>query len=218
MKKIVAVIMTIAVLATLGVVALAEGASDPDDNGAPEPSDTPTEPEPSENDNSGKIDALISAISEGAFWTTVAGALGLMCACVYIFKRKFDAVTSKLDKSATAASIGKEAEAIKKDIKEDTAKQFGEIHEDLRSIIEILEKLFTTFVIFEESTKINPNAKKEIMEYVTGIKKVSGTVFENVSSAIETIKEAVEAEPKIETPVTDAAIAESEPAPTMLLG
>ena len=64
--------------------------------------------------------------------------------------------------------------------------------------------------IFISNAKINANARAEIMQYITEIKDISGTVAEVVEKANKAIQEANAVEEKQPTPVLDEIMKETQ--------
>ena len=67
-------------------------------------------------------------------------------------------------------------------------------------------KLQTALSLFIMNSKINQNAKNEIMKYLNGITEFQGNVAEVVEQVQDEIKELDEAEEKVETPALDAIV------------
>lgn len=205
MKKIIAIVMTVAVLATLGVIAFAETTAEPVDP-LPEES-APVEGAPvTEDEKSEKLDTFMEAVGSGTFWTTAVSILATLAGCIALFKNKFEQITAKIGKAATAdhltAQVGSLADEIKKTLGDRTEAISGNI----TAMMDDYKLLLTCFTIFIESAKINANAKKEILDRLTGIKAISDNVTEDVAEALEAIKEANAAEPPVLTPKTDKAL------------
>ena len=209
MKKIFAIIMTVAVLATIGVVAFAETTAEPADP-------LPEVSEPSE-DTAGKVDAFLAAVGSGTFWTTTVSILATLAGCIALFKNRFSQITASIGKTATAEHLTKQTGTLAAEIKKALGEKTDKISGDISAMMENYRLMLTCFTIFIESAKINANAKKEILDRLTGVKGVSDNVAETVTEALKAIEEANAAEPPVETPKTDAALAETE-TPAMLLG
>lgn len=206
MKRILIIALAVIVAATLGIVVAAETSSDPVDVG--------DDPVPEEVESEG-VDVLLAAVGSGTFWTTAVSILATLAGCIAMFKNKFTQITASIGKTATAehltAQTGNLATEIKKALGEKTDKISG----DISAMLDNYKLLLTCFTVFVESAKINTNAKKEILDYLTGVKSISDNVAETVADALKAIEEANAAEPVIETPKTDAAISNSQ---TMILG
>ena len=206
MKRILIIALAIVVAATLGIVVAAETSSDPVDVG--------DDPAPEEVETEG-VDVLLAAVGSGTFWTTSVSILATLAGCIAMFKNKFTQITASIGKTATAehltAQTGNLATEIKKALGEKTDKISG----DISAMLDNYKLLLTCFTVFVESAKINTNAKKEILDYLTGVKSISDNVAKTVADALKAIEEANAAEPVIETPKTDAAISNSQ---TMILG
>ena len=191
MKKLVLIIMTVLLLSTAAVV-FAEGASEPVD----------PLPESSED----RIDTLMSAVSSGTFWINTVSILGTALGCIALFKNRFDQMTSKLGKTATSAHLNEQVGTLAGEIKKALGERTETISHDISAMMEDYKLLLTCFTIFIESAKINSNAKKEILDRLTGIKAISEKVTDDVADALEAIKSANAAETPVLTPKTDEAL------------
>lgn len=195
MKKIFAVIMAVAVLSTLGIVIYAETGAELVD----------PLPEPSKGAE-GKIDAFLTAVGSGAFWTTTVSILATLAGCIALFKNRFTQITNSIGKTATAEHLTKQTGTLAMEIKKALGEKTDKISGDISAMMENYRLMLTCFTIFIESAKINANAKKEILDRLTGVKSVSDNVSETVTEALKAIEEANAAEPPVETPKTDAAL------------
>lgn len=219
MKKIIAVVMAVAVMATLGIVAFAEATSDPVDDGTPDeplpPSDEESAEEKTEDTVGINLDEALSKLMSAPFWATVTTVLASLVGCIALFKNKLAAITSSIGKTATTEHLTKQTGSLAKEIKKELGEKTERISNDITAMMDNYKLMLTCFTIFIESAKINANAKKEILDRLTGVKGVSDSVAETVAEALKAIEEANAAEPVVETPKTDAALAET---PAMLLG
>lgn len=207
MKKILIITLALIVASTLGIVVSAEASSDPVDVGDDQPENT--------EENTEGVDVLIAAVGSGTFWTTTVSILATLAGCIAIFKNKFTQITASIGKTATADHLIKQTGSLAAEIKTALGEKTEKISGDISAMLDNYKLMLTCFTIFIESAKINPNAKKEILDHLTGVKGVSDNISETVTEALKAIEEANAAEPVIETPKTDAALANT---PTMLLG
>lgn len=207
MKKILIIVLALIVASTLGIVVAAEASSDPVDVG-----DDPTE---NTEENTEGVDVVLAAVGSGTFWTTTVSILATLAGCIAVFKNKFTQITASIGKTATAEHLTAQTGSLATEIKKALGEKTDKISGDISAMLDNYKLLLTCFTIFIESAKINPNAKKEILDHLTGVKGVSDNIAETVTDALKAIEEANAAEPVIETPKTDAALANT---PTMLLG
>lgn len=207
MKRIFILMLTVAVIATLGIVAFAEDTVE-----TVEP--LPEASAPAEESDG---DALVNAIGSGTFWANTISILATLVGCIALFKNRFAQITASIDKTATAEHLTKQTGTLAVEIKKALGEKTDKISGDITAMMENYRLMLTCFTVFIESARINANAKKEILDRLTGVKSVSDNVAESVAEALKAIEEANAAEPPVETPKTDAALSETE-TPAMLLG
>ncbi len=232
MKKIIAIVMAVAVVATLGIVAFAEVTGDKVDlgdgeadgeNDAVPPVEEPTVEEPTESANDTPepsevisfidTNALVSALTSAPFWFTAASILGTAIGFLTILKNKLKSINGTIGNTATYKQLESTGDKITEALIEKIETAVAPIKADLRNNDENIKLVLTCFTIFAESAKINPNAKKEILDYLTNVKSVSSDVLTTVKKAIHAIEEANAAETPILTPKTDEAINTGDTAP-----
>lgn len=198
-----------AILLSLNIVILAE------ENQEPLPTESVSQEVQTDSspDETNKIDALINGVTSSTFWVTTVSILISVGGAIALFKKSFDKILHILQSLvtgnkdlATFKHISDQLGDVVQDVKAEFSEKQKETNANISAMLDNYKLMLTCFTIFIESAKINPNAKSEIMKYLTGIKEVSGDVIETVSSALEAIKAADEVEPVIETPKTDAAL------------
>ncbi len=218
MKKLIIITLVFAIFAAFGAIAYAEGTSDEEFSpvgDTTEGTETPTETtETTEEDGEGVAD-MLSGVLAAPFWATAVSILATLAGCVAIFKNKFSQITAGIGNAATRELLTAQTGSLASEIKTALGERTEKISGDITAMLDNYKLLLTCFTVFIESAKINNNAKKEILNYLTGVKGVSDNVTETVTEALKAIEEANAAEPVIETPKTDAALANT---PTMLLG
>lgn len=208
MKRIFLIALLFAVIATLGFVAFAEELDSP-----VEPLTEGATPLTGEEE---KSDVFLNTVISAPFWTTAVSILATLAGCIALFKNRFTQITNSIDKTATTDHLTKQTGNLAMEIKKALGEKTDKISGDIKAMMENYRLMLTCFTIFIESAKINPNAKKEILDHLTGVKGISENVAETITAALNSIEEANAAEPPVLTPKTDEALANSA-LPTMLL-
>lgn len=158
-----------------------------------------------------KFDKLLEGLTNSTFWITTLLILAAIVACVATFRKKFGFIITL---AKTIISI------LKTVFPEQSAHvdlRLNEITNKVRESDENIKALTTLFTLFISNANINPNAKAEIMKYVTGIKDFSGNILDIVEESNRIIDEANDAEEKILTPTLDSIISEKKSETPMVL-
>ena len=192
MKKILARFLVLMLCAMLGVGVFA--------------TDTTTVPPPDSTveitvTDGSTFDALIEGLTNSTFWTTSGMVLIAVVGCIATFRKNFGFITDLISKKADEKTI---SEALKK-----SASELTEMFNAKLAEIDNNEKILTAMLtIFMTNANINPNAKAEILNYLTGIKELNGKVADIVDAANKIIEEANVAEVKALTPALDSIVSE----------
>lgn len=180
-----------------------------------------TEPEPSLDLSTGDVNAItitdesdfnavIDGLMNSTFWTTTGMVAAAVIACVATFRKYFGFITELVSKKADEKAINNALKQASSDLSNTFNEKLTDIETRLGNT-DNNEKILTTILtIFMTNANINPNAKAEIMQYLTGIKDVNASVEEIVEKANQIIKEANEAEVKEPTPALDSIVEEDE--------
>ena len=180
-----------------------------------------TEPEPSLDLSTGDVnaititdesdfDAMIDGLMNSTLWTTIGTVAVAVIACVATFRKYFGFITDLISKKADEKTINNALKQASTEISDVFNQKLADIDVRLKDT-DNNEKILTTILtIFMTNANINPNAKAEIMQYLTGIKDMNASVAEIVEKANQIIKEANEAEVKEPTPALDSIVAEED--------
>ena len=213
MKKILARFLVLMLCAMLGVGVYA---TDPTTVPPPE-SSVESGTEIAVTDAS-SFEGLLEGLTNSTFWTTTGMILTAVVACIATFRKNFGAISDLISDKADAKTISKAL----KDSSDEISKVFNDKLADIdRRLTETdsNEKILTTILtIFITNANINPNAKAEIMNYLTGIKDLNGKVADIVETANKIIEEANAVEAKVPTPALDSIVSEEESETPMVLG
>lgn len=179
------------------------------------------EPEPSLDLSTGDVnaititdesdfDAMIDGLMNSTLWTTIGTVAVAVIACVATFRKYFGFITDLISKKADEKTINNALKQASTEISDVFNQKLADIDVRLKDT-DNNEKILTTILtIFMTNANINPNAKAEIMQYLTGIKDMNASVAEIVEKANQIIKEANEAEVKEPTPALDSIVAEED--------
>ena len=163
------------------------------------------------------FDDMVEAFTNSTFWTTTGMVLTAVIGCVATFRKSFGVITDLISKKADEKTISAALRQTSTELSEVFNQRLADIDVRLRDT-DNNEKILTTILtIFMTNANINPNAKAEIMQYLTGIKDINASVAEIVDTANKIIKEANEAEVKEPTPALDSIVAEEDES-KMILG
>ena len=186
------------------------------------------EPEPSLDLSTGDVnaititdesnfDAMIDGLMNSTMWTTIGTVAVAVIACVATFRKYFGFITDLISKKADEKAINNALRQASTELSEIFNQKLTDIDVRLKDT-DSNEKILTTILtIFMTNANINPNAKAEIMQYLTGIKDINASVAEIVDTANQIIKEANEAEVKEPTPALDSIVKEEDES-KMILG
>lgn len=209
MKKIFAKFIVLMICAMLGVGAFAETVTEP-------PVDTVIESvtesgitEIAVTDES-TFDGLIEGLTNSTLGMVLIGLLSAVITCIVTFRKNFGVIADLVSKKADEKAI---SSALKKTTEELSATfnaKLTEIELKMNDTNDNEKILTTILTIFMTNANINPNAKAEIMQYLTGLKDTNGKVTEIVDKANKIIEEANAAEVKAPTPALDTIVAEEE--------
>ena len=158
----------------------------------------------SPSDNGAFYSKWIDNLTSSTLWVSIgtyaAAALGIIA----FVKKKFGDVISLIHGKADAAAVAAEVKNSGKEIIAEYKKSLAAVEEKLSVTEQNEKKLMAILTIFITNANINPNAKTEIMNYLSGIREFNGTVEEIVKSAAEVISAAKSAEEPAKTPALDA--------------
>ena len=154
-------------------------------------------------------DGWIEKITNSTLWvnigTVAVACLGIIGTVIGKFKNIAELISKKADANTVVDTVKNSVGDIC-----DTFKlELASVKEELSQTKANEDKLFAILTIFITNAKINPIAKAEIMNYVTGIKKMEGTIEDIVAKANNAIEEAKKAEEKRETPALTSLLAEN---------
>ena len=203
MKKILARFLVLMLCAMLGVGVFA---TDPTTVPPPDTSvESATEIVVSDATN---FDALLEGLTNSTFWTTMGTVLAAVIGMLAMFKKHFGNISTLISGKADAKEINKALKGATEELSKEFCERLNELEAKLADADNDEKKLMAMFTIFVANANINPNAKAEIMNYLTGIKDISGKIVDVVETANKIIEDANAAEVKASTPALDTIIAE----------
>lgn len=167
----------------------------------------------------------IDNISSSTVWISVASFAAAALGMIAFVRSKFGVVIDLVKRKADASTIGNAVKSAVNDIVDKLTMEMQKTRaevENMRQKLDVAEsneKIMTTILsIFMTNAKINPNARAKIMEYLTGIADISGTVQEIVEKANEEITIAEKSEEKPQTLALDAVLADEKKNETIGIG
>ncbi len=167
-------------------------------------------------DNS-KFDKLLEGLTNSTFWTTMGTVLAAVVGMLAMFKKHFGNIATLISGKADSRVINEALKSASEEISKDFSNKISEFEAKLTEADNDEKKLMAMFTIFVSNANINPNAKAEIMSYLTGIKDISGKVIDVVEHANKIIAEANAVEDKLPTPALDAITGSNDTEGGMLL-
>ena len=211
MKKIFTIVLVAVMLISINVFCFAETIGDPVTESIETiVAETSTQP----NITDEAINKVISAVTSATFWTALISFLFSIVGLVFFVKNKFSKLFSAIGKLATHEKTSSEGAKNTAEIKETVIDRFEKMAEMISAMDENYKTMMTVLTVFVENTKMNGNAKAEILDIITNIKPLTKSVPESISEALAHIKEANLSQEKISTPALDAAISASIPVST----
>ena len=203
MKKIIFVILTIIIL----VFALTASVA------ATETADTDIQDEQTATEANGEnsyLDSLIDKVTTSSFWVTVASFLTAIVSIIAVLKKHFGNISNLIRTKASAEELKTALGDAKTEIAAEYKNSLASIENQIKDEQDNIKKLSVILSIFISNAKINANARAEILQYITEIKDISGTVAEVVEKANKAIEEANAVEEKQPTPVLDEIVKETQ--------
>ena len=206
MKRIISLVIAVIFVLTLGAFAVfAEGEPSADTNSealgnSGTEGSTPTVDVQDES----KFDKLLEGLTTSTFWTTMGTVLAAVVGMLAMFKKHFGTITTLISNKADAKAINEALKSASAEISAEFCDKLNALEAKLTEADDDEKKLMAMFTIFVSNANINPNAKAEIMKYLTGIKDVSGKVVDVVEKANKIIADANAAEEKLPTPALDS--------------
>ena len=160
---------------------------------------------------------LLEGFTTSTFWTTTGMVLTAVIGCIATFRKNFGSLETLVKNKADAKAISEALKASSTELSATFNNKLTEIETRLNTTDGNEKILITILTIFMTNANINPNAKAEIMQYLSGIKDMNASVAEMVEAANKIIQEANEAELKEPTPALDSIVNE-ETESKMVLG
>lgn len=203
-------VIVLATMLGLGVYATDTATEPPVDSVVESVTEAPLETPVIDVSDESKFDGLLEGITNSTFWTTMGMILTAVIACIATFRKNFGNIAGMISNKADAHTINTAIKESTKALTNDFNAKLTEIEVRLNDSNSNEKILTTILTIFMTNANINPNAKAEIMQYLTGLKETNGTVIEIVDKANKIIEEANAAEVKEPTPALDTIVAEEE--------
>ena len=161
-----------------------------------------------QDDNAEWVDELTTELTSVATWGKIGVILSAVIALIVAISKIISPVIALVravkDNGATKSDVENGLEKIKSDFVAEFNKANAETAAKLEAAKDREDKLLIIVTILANSLKINPTAKAEIMNYLTGVTATASNAAETVKNITERIEEAIASEPVIETPALDA--------------
>ena len=167
------------------------------------------------------FEVFLEGLTSSTLWTTVGTVLAAVIGMLAMFKKHFGNISTLISGKADAKEINNALKGATEELSKEFCNRISELEAKLTDADNDEKKLMAMFAIFVANANINPNAKAEIMNYLTGIKDISGKVIDAVETANKIIADANAAEVKASTPALDLIVAEDTEGDTetpMVLG
>lgn len=154
---------------------------------------------------------LIDKLGNSSIWVSIGTVAAALLGIVGILHNKFGALFSLLSGKADTATLTAEVKKSGAEISEAFAKQLAEVKDKLDDYQDNEKKMWAIITIFMTHAKISPAVKVEIMNRITGIKDMTGTLTEILEDAERSIAETEEAEKALapDTPALDSLVKEA---------
>lgn len=163
-------------------------------------------------------DKIKEVITNSTLWVTLGTVLTTVIGCLAVFKRNFTNVATLVSSKADAKTIVNELQKATDNINSSFISELEKIQNKLKDTEDNEKALSTILSIFIMNSNINPNAKAEIMQYISGIKNMADKSIQDVViTATAAIEKANAAEIKKETPALDK-ITKTSTETKMILG
>ena len=207
MKKIITIFISlILILALFAIPCFAEAVDDTSSENA-----AVSEGEKfAQEDAKNFYDEFIAEVSSVANWAELGILLSGIIALIAAIRKSIKPISAAIafikDKTAKSDDVNKAVDTAVNKVRDEYKKERLAILERMDSIQASEDRLTTILTLALTSMKINPTAKAEIMNMITGAKKVTGTVDEIVSTVQGAIAAAEAQTEKIETPALDSII------------
>lgn len=209
MKKIFALLICFVVVLTLFTIpCFAEDVSDT----ASENASVADGENIAQEDAKNFYDEFIAEISSVANWAELGvlltGIIALIAAVRKCVKPISTAVSTVVDwmhnKSAKREDVEKAVTNAVCAVRDEYRVERENLIQRYDAIQQSQDRLTTIVVLAFTHMKINPTAKAEIMNMITGAKQASGNVYEDITKIEAAIAEAYASEEKIPTPALDS--------------
>ena len=173
---------------------------------------TPTEKTEEDVTITNYIKNLTDVLGNSSIWTMIATVAAALIAVYAFLRRKFGIVIDVLKGKADTAALNAKFEEKSAELKREFMKTYDATLARLDAAESNEKAMYAALAIFMTHAKIAPAVKAEIIDRITGIKEMSGTLTEIVAEAEKAITEALEADKKNapETPVLDMLIPSEE--------
>ena len=148
---------------------------------------------------SGWIDKITNSTLWISIGSYVLAALGVLA----LVRNKFGVIIEMVRSKADGAVIREAIKSAGTEISTAFKNELDAVNKKLDESEDNEKKLMTILTLFVTNAKMNPNAKAEIMKYLSGVKEYAGTVEEIVENATRAIEAADAAEEKAPTPALD---------------
>lgn len=215
MKKILLIILAATLIfCAFSFASFAEASTDTTEN-AVDTAETLTNP--AEIDLKGVYDQVIGIVTNGEIWAkigvTVLGILALIVSVRSCFGKIENAFRTFKDMIAGKATKEETKKAVDDGISS-LKSEFEHNHAALSDKYDALSKKYDkqTAILSLVTMHLikSPNARVQIMNFISDSKEIGGDVVEYVNKIEEAIEEAEKLEPKIETPALDEIISEQD--------
>lgn len=187
MRKIIFAVLCIAALCALVIPAAAEVTTE---------AGLTADVEPAYN-------GLVDAITSSSLWISIGTYASAAIAVLALVKSKFGHLVELVSKKADTDTLKKAVSSSAEEIKDAFVARLDEVNAALASETENRKKMEAVLAIFILNTKLSTSARAEIMELLSGMKEMTGTVQEIVEAAEAAIEKAEAEKEKPSTPALD---------------
>lgn len=148
-------------------------------------------------------DEILEIVTDSTLWATVGTVVASVLTIVIVVTNKFKGIASLIGNKADALSVANAIRDSKNEVKTACKDEIAKVNKALEESREVNERLLTIVVLFVTQSRINPTAKAEILNLITGVKKFDGNPEEVIAKVTTVIEEAKKSEEKVETPALD---------------
>ena len=181
----------------------AEGDAAENPSGSPSTEETEGTANPTDTEAEAFYSGWIDKITNSTLWISIGSYVLAAIGVLALVRNKFGAIIELVRSKADGAAITEAIKGAGTEISAAFKNELDAVKKKLDESEDNEKKLMTILTLFVTNAKMNPNAKAEIMKYLSGVKEYAGTVEEIVENANRAIEAADAAEEKAPTPALD---------------